>query len=378
MKKYRIFQIKKCAVTCFLVCLLSLLMVYPVCAKDSSFANLSLTGQRAVVMDLDSGKLLYKKNANVRCHNASTTKVATAIVAVENNKSLKKKIRISGNASGVGSSSDTVKLGMRTGDVYYLEDLLHAMLLKSANDTAVAIAEGTSGSEARFMKQVNKKMKKIGCKNTVFGSSNGLRSSNTHYTTAKDLALIMGYAYQNDTIRGIMEKKSYSFKSVSGRYHTVSNTNALLSSKDYYCIGKTGNGWTAKYCYMGVYTYKGHSYVLVTLGNSSDGGKWGDAKKMMAACKKHAKSVQKSLALNQTKAEIVVGSTTKLKVRKIKADVKWTSKNKKIATVDEDGTVTGKKAGTVTICAKVYGKTLKCKVKVVEDNTTETIEAVTE
>lgn len=357
----------------FLIGVLTLSTVQPVQAKTSSDMNLSLTGKRAVIMDMDSGKILYKKNANVRCHNASTTKVATAIVAVEQNKSLKKKVRISGNASGVGSSSDTVKLGMSTSDSYYLKDLLHAMLLKSANDTAVAIAEGTSGSEARFMKQVNEKMKKIGCKNTVFGTPNGLRSSNAHYTTAKDLALIMRYAYQNDTLRSIMKKKSYSFKSIRGRYHTVSNTNALLNSKDYYCVGKTGNGWTAQYCYTGVYTYRGHSYVIVTLGNATDGGKWSDAKKMIAACKKHAKSVQKSLSLNKTSAEIKIGSSVKLKVRKVKTDVKWTSKNKKIATVDKNGKVTGKKAGTATICAKVYGKTLKCKVKVVEENTTETM-----
>lgn len=378
MKQYIRFSIEKCIFITFIIGILSMIIVYPVYAKDNAFSNLSLTGQRAVVMDMDSGKILYKKNPNVRCHNASTTKLATAIVAVEQNKSLKKKIRISGNASGVGSSSDTVKLGMSTGDSYYLEDLLHGMLLKSANDTSVAIAEGTSGSETRFMKQVNKKMKKIGCKNTVFGSSNGLRSSNTHYTTAKDLALIMRYAYKNETIRGIMKKKSYSFKSVNGRSHTVSNTNALLSSKDYYCIGKTGNGWTAKYCYTGVYTYKGHSYVIVTLGNASDGGKWSDAKKMIAACKKDAKTVQKSLALNKREAEIEVDSTIELKVRKLKADIQWTSKNKQIATVDKNGKVTGKKAGATTIYAKVYGKTLKCKVKVVENNTTETSEVVTE
>lgn len=378
MKEYNRFQIKNCIFTILIVGILALVVVSPVHAKNSAFSSLSLSGQRAVIMDMDSGKILYKKNPNVHCHNASTTKLATAIVAVEQNKSLKKKVRISGNASGVGSSSDTVKLGMSTGDSYYLEDLLHGMLLKSANDTSVAIAEGTSGSEARFMKQVNKKMKKIGCKNTVFGSSNGLRSSNTHYTTAKDLALIMRYAYKNDTIRGIMKKKSYSFKSIGGRYHTVSNTNALLSSKDYYCIGKTGNGWTAKYCYTGVYTYKAHSYVLVTLGNATDGGKWSDAKKMIAACKKDAKAVQKNLALNKTEAEIKVGSTVGLKVRKIKADVKWTSKNKQIATVDENGKVTGKKVGTTTIYAKVYGKTLKCKVKVVENTTTETSEVVTD
>ena len=128
---------------------------------QNSGIKLTLTGKTAVIMDLDSGKILYEKNSKIKRHNASTTKLATAIVAVEHNKSLKKRIKISANASTNGSSPDAVKLGMSTGDSYYLEDLLYAMLLKSANDSAVAIAEGTSGSEIRFMKQVNKKMKEI-------------------------------------------------------------------------------------------------------------------------------------------------------------------------------------------------------------------------
>lgn len=350
-----------------LTCMMILSVTNPVHAKSSvSKMTLSLTGKSAVVMDVDSGKILYSKNASSKRHNASTTKLATAIVAVERNKSLKKKIKISGNVGRIGSDADIVKLGMRTGDSYYLKDLLHAMLLKSANDTAVAIAEGTSGSEASFMTQVNKKMKKIGCKNTVFGTASGLRSGKTHYTTAKDLALIMRYAYQNDTIRNILKKKTYSFKSVGGRNHTVASTNILLKNKDYYCIGKTGNGDTAKYCYTGVYTYKGHSYVIVTLGNATDSGKWNDAKKMITACKKHAKDVQKTLSLNKTTANIPCNATCNLKVRKTKGKVTWSSKNPKIASVDENGVVTGKKAGSTIIYAKVYGKRLKCKIRVLE------------
>ncbi len=364
---YRKYRTVRRLLAILLMCIMTLSVFYPVQAKSStSKIKLSLTGKSAVIMDIDSGKLLYSKNANVKRHNASTTKLATAIVAVEQNKSLKKKIKISSNVGKIGSDADIVKLGMRTGDSYYLKDLLHAMLLKSANDTAVAIAEGTSGSEARFMKQVNKKMKKIGCRKTVFGTPSGLRSSKTHYTTAKDLALITRYAYQNDTIRSILKKKTYSFKSLGGRKHTVSSTNILLKNKDYYCIGKTGNGDTAKYCYTGVYTYKGHSYVIVSLGNATDGGKWNDAKKMIAECKKHAKEMQKTLVLNETIVEIPVDSTLELKVLKTKGKVTWSSKNTEIASVDENGVVTGKEAGTTTICAKVYGKTLKCKVNVVE------------
>ena len=242
-------------------------LLCPVQASGSK-TSLSLSGKRVVIMDVDSGKVLYSKNAKKKCHNASTTKLITAIVAVENNKSLEKKIRISHYVSASNSGGATaVRIGMRTGDKYYLKDLLHAMLLKSANDTAVAIAEGTSGSVSTFMKEV----KQIGCENTHFATPNGLRSGNPHYTTAYDLALITRYAYNNDEIRNIMKKRTYSFHSTGGRRHSVSSTNKMLRSKNYYSVGKTGYGWTAGYCYTGIYTYEGHSYVIVTLGNMVGG-----------------------------------------------------------------------------------------------------------
>lgn len=359
-----ITQITKHGKTLLAIILIGVMIIAsscPVYAKTSKI-SLSLSGKRAVIMDMDSGKVIYSKNAKTKCHNASTTKLMTAIVAVEKNKSLKKKIRISSNANSVTG----VRLGMSTGDRYYLRDLLHAMLLPSANDCAIAVAEGTSGSVDKFMKEVNKKAKKIGCKNTHFGTPNGLRSSKKHYTTAYDLALIMRYAYNNDTIRKILSKKQYSFKSIGGRYHSVTSTNHLLGSKDYYCVGKTGSGWTAKYCFAGVYTYKGHSYVIVTLGSAGDGERFQDARKMISACKKNAKEVQKSLSLNKSAVEMEIDSSVKLKVKGIKADVKWSSNNKNVAVVDTYGRVTAREAGEAVISAKVYGKTLKCRVKVIE------------
>ncbi len=332
----------------------------PAYAKTSSKISLSLNGKRAIIMDMDTEEVLYSKNAKKKCHNASTTKLMTAIVAVEKNKSLNKKVKISRNVA----STDGAGISLARGSRYRMKDLLHGMLIPSANDCAVAVAEGTSGSVDKFMKEVNKKVKKIGCKNTRFGTPSGLRSSKKHYTTAYDLALIMKYAYQNTTIRKILQKKRYSFKSTGGKYHSVTSTNHLLNSKAYYCVGKTGTGGTAKYCFTGVYTYKGHSYVIVTLGSSGDGARFRDARKMISACKKNAKEVQKSLVLNMTSAEMEVDSFVNLEVKGTKAAVKWSSKDYKIATVDNNGNVTGKQEGTATIYAKVYGKTLKCKVKV--------------
>ncbi len=330
-------------------------------AKNPSKISLSLSGRYAVIMDMDTEKVLFRKNANTKCENASTTKLLSAIVAVEKNKSLDKKVKISSLASG----TPAVKIYMNSGDSYYLRDLLHAMLIPSANDCAVAVAQTTSGSVSKFMKDINKKAKKIGCENTHFGTPSGLRSSNTHYTTAYDLALITKYAYNNDTIRKIIKKNRYSFESLRGKKHKVKSTNLLLKNKTYYCVGKTGSGWVAKYCFTGVYTYKGHSYVIVTLGSNAESGRWSDAKKMISACKKHAKQVRKNLSLNKSEVEIETEKSAKLKVRETKAEIKWTSKNKKIATVDEEGKVVGVSEGTTIITAKVYGKTMRCKVKVI-------------
>ena len=253
--------------------------------SKSTFSDLSLNGKYAVILDGETGEILYKKNEKTKCHNASTTKMMTAITAVEENTSLKKKVKISSHAA----SQDGVKLGMHAGEKYYMKDLISAMLILSACDCADAVAEGTSGSVNKFMKVMNKKVKRMGCKNTKFGTPSGLRSSNPHYTTAYDLALITKYAYDNDALRKILKKSTYSFKSVGGRKRSVKSSNYLLDSKKYYCVGKTGSGWTAHYCFTGVYTYKGHSYVITTLGSMSESGRWSDARKMMDACRKYEK-----------------------------------------------------------------------------------------
>lgn len=122
--------------------------------SKSSFSDLSLNGKYAVILDGETGEVLYKKNAKTKCHNASTTKLMTAITAVEENANLKKKVKISGHAAG----QNGVKLGMYAGEKYYMKDLISAMLIISACDCADAVAEGTSGSVDKFMKVMNKKV----------------------------------------------------------------------------------------------------------------------------------------------------------------------------------------------------------------------------
>ncbi len=216
----------------FVLSLLMLIIIFTqsfsVTAKNKrSIGNLSLDGKYAVILDGETGEVLYKKNAKTKCHNASTTKLMTAITAVEENANLKKKVKISGNAAG----QDGVKLGMYAGEKYYMKDLISAMLILSACDCADAVAEGTSGSVNKFMKVMNKKVKKLGCKNTKFGTPSGLRSSNTHYTTAYDIALITKYAYENKTLRNIIASERQAVErpltTVLPAYIHIKNINML-------------------------------------------------------------------------------------------------------------------------------------------------------
>ena len=149
----------------------------------------------AVLMDGDSGRVLYEKEGETPLANASTTKVLTCIVALESSPG-DDYVQVSQKAA----SQPEVKLGLQKGEQYYLEDLLYSLLLQSHNDSAVAIAEHIGGSVKKFSDMMNSKAREIGCTDTHFITPNGLDaedSGGTHHTTASDLALIMRYAIKN-------------------------------------------------------------------------------------------------------------------------------------------------------------------------------------
>ena len=155
----------------------------------------SLYALSAVLMDGDSGRVLYEKEGYTPRPNASTTKVLTCILALENGAG-DDYVMVSKKAT----FQPEVKLGLKEGEQYYLEDLLYSLMLKSHNDTAVAIAEHIGGSVEGFARMMNEKAKEIGCTNTHFVTPNGLDGADAggiHQTTARDLALIMRYAVQN-------------------------------------------------------------------------------------------------------------------------------------------------------------------------------------
>ena len=218
----------------------------------------------AVLMDGDSGRVLYEKDGEAARANASTTKVLTCIVALESSPG-DDYVQVSKNAA----SQPEVKLGIQPGEQYYLEDLLYSLMLKSHNDTAVAIAEHCGGSVEGFARMLNRKAKQIGCTDTYFITPNGLDatdSTGTHHTTARDLALIMRYAIRNKTFLHIAQTRDYTFSELTGkRSFSVHNANALLDMMDGVLAGKTGYTSQAGYCYVCAWEKDGKTFIVSLL-----------------------------------------------------------------------------------------------------------------
>ena len=186
-------------------------VVLEVFAKEHQ-DSLGLYAKSAVLMDADSGRVLYGKEEEQFLANASTTKIMTCILAIESGR-LDETVTVSQHAA----SMPKVHLGMTTKDTFLLKDLLYSLMLESHNDSAVAIAEHVGGSVEKFAEMMNEKAKEIGCEHTHFITPNGLDAKDetgSHGTTAKDLATIMSYCIKNDTFLKITQTKQHSFQNV--------------------------------------------------------------------------------------------------------------------------------------------------------------------
>lgn len=254
--------------------------IFPVKAADDE----NLYALSAVLMDGENGRVLYGKEAYKGRPNASTTKVMTCILALELAKG-DDYVQVSGNAA----SQPQTRLGMREGQQFYLEDLLYSLMLKSHNDSAVAIAEHIGGSVEGFAEKMNEKAKELGCKDTHFVTPNGLDGEDEggiHHTTARDLALIMAYAIKNATFVHITQTRDYTFTDISGKKHySVHNTNAFLDMETGVISGKTGFTGNAGYCYVCAVRQDERLFIVALLGCGWSGNKnykWSDTKKLLS------------------------------------------------------------------------------------------------
>lgn len=182
------------------------------------------TNSRAcVVIDRNTSTILYGKNENQKRKMASTTKIMTATIIIEN-CNLDETIEISKKAAGTGGS----KLGLKTGDKITIRDLLYGLMLRSGNDAAVALAEYAGGSIEGFAELMNKKASALGLTSTHFETPHGL-DSDEHYTTAYELAILSNYALNNTTFAQIVGTKEYTI-TINGTPKQISNTNELLGN----------------------------------------------------------------------------------------------------------------------------------------------------
>ncbi len=229
----------------------------------------SLAAQSAVLIDGETGRVLYAKDAEQARPMASTTKIMTCIVALEN-ASLDDTVEVSDYAA----SMPDVQLGIRKGETYRLRDLLYSLMLESHNDSAVAVAEHVGGSVEGFAAMMNQKARDIGCYDTCFITPNGLdaavqETGEIHSTTAKDLAEILRYCIllspKREEFLEITRAPSYAFSSLEGgRSFSCINHNALLTSMEGALSGKTGFTNKAGYCYVGA-VKKGEKTFIAAL-----------------------------------------------------------------------------------------------------------------
>ena len=240
---------------------------------NSSFAenvtDLQIYSESAILINKDTGQILYSKNIEQKMYPASTTKILTAILAIEH-FSLDDKLTASYEAV-MAIPSGYSNAAIQVGESLTVKELLEVFLVHSANEAGYILAENISGSISSFADLMNKKAEEIGCKNTHFTNPSGLHDKN-HYTTAYDLALIAQYCMNNETFRSIVSMPSCRI-APTDKYEEryFRNTNEMLNSKSQYynenVIGiKTGYTSQAKNCLIAGFKKDNIEFISVVLG----------------------------------------------------------------------------------------------------------------
>lgn len=223
----------------------------------------------ALLVDMDSGRLLYGKNIDKRVFPASTTKIMTGILAIELGN-LEEIVTASAEALAPITMYDS-QMGLRVGEKLSLEQLVNALLIPSANDAANVIAVHIAGSMDAFVAIMNQKAKELGMNDTHFVNTCGMHDDN-HYTTAKDLSTLAQYAMKNETFRNIVKKSTYIIPMTNKCPYdrVLSSTNLFLSSEFHnnpLCTGiKTGHTSKAGYCLVSSAQNEGINLLSVVMG----------------------------------------------------------------------------------------------------------------
>ena len=228
-------------------------------AAASSDTKPTINSRRYAIYDRLSGRCIYGKDENKQTAMASTTKIMTSIIVVEN-CNLKDTVTLTSKAAGTGGS----RLGLHTDDKITVNDLLYVLMLRSGNDAAVALAIHTAGSVEEFANLMNKKAKELGLTNTHFVTPHGLDNSE-HYTTAYELAVITDYALKNEIIAKVVKTKSTTI-SINGNSMQINNTNELLGNVEGVYGVKTGFTNNAGRCLVTSVKRGDMDLIIVVLG----------------------------------------------------------------------------------------------------------------
>lgn len=241
------------------VLLLVLFLLIP-----SKVEAVEVTGSSAILMDMDSGRVLYEKNADEQRLIASITKIMTATIAIEQ-----------GNLDDIVTVGEEV-LTMYGSNIYIelhekmsLRDLLYGLLLRSGNDAAIVIATYIGGDEEKFVEMMNEKAKEIGMKNTIFHNAHGLDEVTQNYSTARDMAILSSYANKLEEYRTISGTKKHIVKSENKTYLWY-NRNKLLTSYEYATGGKTGYTPSAGRTLVTTASKDGLNLTAVTLNDGNE------------------------------------------------------------------------------------------------------------
>jgi D-alanyl-D-alanine carboxypeptidase (penicillin-binding protein 5/6) len=233
-----------------------------------------ITAKAAILVDDDSGAILWEHNPDLPLPPASTTKIVTAMLALQSGR-LEDSLSVTAEASQAPPS----KISLRPGWKMRLRDLVYAVLLNSANDAAVVIAEGLSGSVRNFADRMNVQARSMGATNTHFVNPNGLPAEN-HYSTARDLATMFSYGMRNPLFEHIVNTKTTTVSPSFGTQRLIKlhNHNRLLGNYRIHVVGKTGWTLAAKKCFVGAADADGRRLVVAVLGSRD---LWGDLKRLL-------------------------------------------------------------------------------------------------
>lgn len=234
----------------------------------------AIAGESAIVVDFQSGRVLYAKNADVPRAVASTQKIITALCVLDTGD-IDKPVTIAAS----DANCEPTKLGLKTGEVYTRRELVKALMVKSGNDVGRALARDVAGSQEGFADIMNRKSASLGMRNSNFKNPHGLTEPG-QYSTARDMAIAARYAYRSPLMRSFSATKSYPFRFYDGRTRLLENTNKVLKTVPY-CTGmKTGTTNASGRCLVSTGTLNGRSVIVVVL-KSNSANVWNDSSKLL-------------------------------------------------------------------------------------------------